>query len=99
MAYITPEEEGIFFPRGLYSDEDILIKQIEHLIDRTQLQPFEADLQLLLGYQLFGVGELDAAVEPLTQARFDSDNRTSATVLLEILEKMKLQDQNQNNIE
>ena len=97
MAYITPEEEGIFYPRGLYSDEDILIEQIEHLIERTQLQPFEADLQLLLGYQLFGVGELDAASDPLVQARFDSENRASAAVLLALLEKIKIEEQSQND--
>lgn len=99
LTYITPEEEGIFYPRGLYSDEDVLIEQIEHLIERTQLQPFKADLQLLLGYQLFGVGELDAAIEPLVQARFDSDNRRSAAVLLGLLEKIKIEEQNQNDIE
>ena len=97
LAYVTPEEEGIFYPRGLYSDEETLIKQIELLVEVAQLHPFEADFQLLLGYQLLGVGELETAVEPLTQAKFDSENRDSAAVLLELLEKIKTAEQTQDN--
>lgn len=89
LAKVTPEKEGIFYPRGLYTDEDILMKQIDRLGEKARLYSFDGDLQLLLGYQLLGVGESDKAVEPLEYAREDLKNSASATVLLELLEKIK----------
>jgi len=50
----------------------VLFQQINDLVEKTQQFPFDANLQLLLGYQLLGVGELDQAREPLRQASLDA---------------------------
>jgi tetratricopeptide (TPR) repeat protein len=89
LAKVSPEKEGVFYPRGLYSDDKILFEQIEHLRKKAESYSFDADLQLLLGYQLLGIGEIDKAVEPLQQANQDMENATSATILLNLVAKMK----------
>jgi tetratricopeptide (TPR) repeat protein len=89
LAKVTPEEEGVFYPRGLYPDEDPLFEQINLLSERTQLCGLDPDLQLLLGYQLLGVGELEEAAEPLRHASLNSTNAASATILLDLLEKIR----------
>jgi len=89
LAKVPAEEEGVFYPRGLYPEEDVLFAQIDHLAERASLCGLDPDLQLLLGYQLLGTGEHEAAAEPLQQAKLDSTNTASATILLELLEKIK----------
>jgi hypothetical protein len=91
LAKVSPEEEGVFYPRGLYTEEDVLLAQIDRLAEKAQLYSFDATLQLLLGYHLLGVGELDEAVEPLRLASQDLDNASSAAVLLSVLEKVRIQ--------
>ena len=98
LANVTPEEEGIFYPRGLYPDEDVLYEQIDRLREMAELFSFDADLQLLLGYHLLGVGELDLAVEPLLQASEDLENAPVANLLLELLEKIKAGDSEGQNV-
>jgi hypothetical protein len=89
LAKITPDKEGVFYPRGLYSDDDVLFEQINLLAERAELYSFDADLQLLLGFQLLGIGELDEAVEPLQNASLDMNNAVAATTLLNMLEKIR----------
>jgi tetratricopeptide (TPR) repeat protein len=89
LAKVRPEKEGVFYPRGLYPNEDILLGQIDRLAEKAELFAFDADLQLLLGYQLLGIGEVDQAVEPLMHASKDLVNADAAAVLLELLEKIK----------
>jgi len=97
LLKVPAEEEGVFYPRGLYSEEDTLFEQIDHLAERASLCVPDPDLQLLLGYQLLGTGELEAATEPLEQAKLDSTNAASATMLLDLLEKIKTEtDENSN---
>ena len=91
LAKFEPEKQDAFFPRGLYTDEDTLFGQIDRLAEKVNLYSFDGDLQLLLGYQLLGVGELDAAVEPLRLAGKDLKNASSATILLNILEKIRIE--------
>jgi len=88
LAKVSPEKEGVFYPRGLYSDDDILFEQIERLTKKAETFSFDADLQLLLGYQLLGIGEIDKAVEPLQQASQDLENADAATILLDLLAKI-----------
>jgi len=57
------------------------------------INPFDANLQLLLGYQLLGMGRLDEAAEPLQKAQQDSDNHQAATLLMSLLEKLKNADE------
>jgi hypothetical protein len=92
LSKISPEEENVFYPRGLYADDDVLFGQIEDLADKTELYSFDANLQLLLGYHLMGIGELDAAVEPLRLANQDLENASAAAVLLSLVEKLRLEE-------
>jgi predicted Zn-dependent protease len=89
LAKVSPEKEGIFYPRGLYPDDDELFEQINRLAERAELYSFDADLQLLLGYQLLGIGKLDEAVEPLQRASRDMENAVAATTLLNVLERIR----------
>ncbi|UCD53420.1 MAG: hypothetical protein JSW27_12365 [Phycisphaerales bacterium] len=89
LQQVTPEEQGVFYPRGLYADDDALFAQIEELLDKVEDYGFDADLQLLLGYQLLGVGETAYARTPLEQARRDIDNAEAAQILLDLLEKIE----------
>jgi hypothetical protein len=89
LAKVTPEKEGVFYPRGLYADDQAILKQIEVLVEKAELYTFDADLQLLLGYQLLGIGELDAASGPLLRASMDLENAKAAEVLLKLLHKIE----------
>ncbi len=77
--------DSVYFPRGLYSEDEVLFDQIDRLVDLSQAHPQNTDLQLLLGYQLLGVGELDSAMAPLVQARQDPKNIEIANALIEVL--------------
>jgi tetratricopeptide (TPR) repeat protein len=99
LAKVRPEKEGVFYPRGLYPDEDTLLEQIDRLAEKAELYGFDADLQLLLGYQLLGIGDVDRAVAPLMKASKDLVNADAAAVLLEILEKIKNADNKPENTE
>ena len=89
LVNVSPEKEGIFYPRGLYPDDDALFEQIDRLAEKAEVYSFDADLQLLLGYQLLGIGKLDEAVGPLQRAGRDMENAVAATTLLNVLEKIR----------
>jgi len=89
MTRVSPEQEGVFYPRGLYSDESALEAQIEQL-EQTVVQNAEnTDLELLLGYQLVGVSRFDEAGGYLHHASLDQTNKQAATALLGVLEKLE----------
>ncbi|HUW19229.1 MAG TPA: hypothetical protein VMW16_08005 [Sedimentisphaerales bacterium] len=90
LAKVTPEQEGVFYPRGLYADDDVLFEQIDRLAEKAELYSFDGDLQFLLGYHLLGIGETDEAVEPLRLAGQDLKNAPAAAVLLGVLEKLRV---------
>jgi hypothetical protein len=89
LSRLSPDQEGIFYPRGLYTNDDILFEQIERLEFKASLYPLDTDLQLLLGYQLLGVNRLDQAIEPLQLAGQDPEIEALSTVMLDLLEKIK----------
>jgi tetratricopeptide (TPR) repeat protein len=89
LAKVTPEKEGVFYPRGLYPKEELLLTQISDLAEKAELFSSDADLQLLLGYQLLGIGRVDQALAPLMFASRDMVNAEAAGVLLRLLEKIK----------
>jgi len=97
LAKVTPEKEGVFYPRGLYTDEDVLYEQINDLIQKAELYGFDGDLQLLLGYHMLGIGEIDAAIESLRLANQDFINAPSAAVLLSLAEKLSAEQGNSTN--
>jgi len=59
--------------------------------EKAKLYSFDGDLQLLLGYHLLGIGELDAALDPLRLANQDLENASPAAVLLSLVEKMRVE--------
>lgn len=89
LMKISPEKEGVFYPRGLYPKEEVLLSQIDDLAAKAEAFSSDADLQLLLGYQLLGIGQTDQALAPLMFASKDMVNANSAAVLLKLLEKVK----------
>ncbi len=89
LAKVSPEKEGVFYPRGLYAKEETLLAQIDDLAEKAEVFSSDADLQLLLGYQLLGLGNVDQAVAPLMFASKDLVNANAASVLLKLLEKIK----------
>ena len=94
LAQVTPDKEGVFYPRGLYSDDNELFEQINLLVEKAELYNFDADLQLLLGYHLLGIGKLDEAAESLQYASLDMENAVAATTLLNVLEKIRAENNN-----
>lgn len=90
LAKVSPDKEGVFYPRGLYANEETLLDQIELLARQAESFNFDADLQLLLGYQLLGIGQTDKALEHLMHAGKDMVNADSAKVLLKLAEKIKI---------
>ncbi|MFC1605074.1 tetratricopeptide repeat protein, partial [Planctomycetota bacterium] len=83
----SPDQEGVFYPRGLYSDESVLNKQIEQLSRAVEKDPVNARMRLLLGYQLLGTGKLDQAAWHLDKARLNSHTNHAAALLINVLEK------------
>ncbi len=97
LLKVTPEKEGVFYPRGLYQDDDVLLRQIDQLKTKAEQNDNDADLQLLLGYQLLGTGEIDSAVEPLHQASLDSANNRAAITLIKLLDQIRAAQQAEEN--
>lgn len=96
----SPEQEGVFYPRGLYSDESVLNKQIIQLSEAVGKDPVNTRMRLLLGYQLLGTGKLDEAAGHLENARLNSHTNKAATLLIDVLEKnFKGRDNNQEQTE
>jgi len=85
----SPDKQGVYFPRGLYLDENTLMDQIDSLAKAAQNNPSDSDLQLLLGYQLLGIGETEKAIEPLNTAKENPGNSAAAALLLDLAEKIK----------
>jgi thioredoxin-like negative regulator of GroEL len=88
LQQVTPQQEGVFYPRGLYLNDDVLFSQVQQLLDRVETNQLDGDLQLLLGYQLMGIGEVEYARHPLEQASQDVTDARAAQVLLGLLDKM-----------
>ncbi|MBN2592268.1 MAG: tetratricopeptide repeat protein, partial [Sedimentisphaerales bacterium] len=87
MLKSSPQHEGVFYPRGLYTDESLLEKQIKQLSEVVDKNPADARKRLLLGYQLLGTGKLDEAAKHLENARLNSHTNLAATLLIDVLEK------------
>ncbi len=84
----SPDKPGVYYPRGLYLDENTLDEQIDRLAEQTENRPYDSDLQLLLGYQLLGIGETEKSIEPLKKAKEDYKNFGAAATLLELAEQI-----------
>lgn len=90
LSKVQSDKEGVFYPRGLYANDDVLYAQIEKLVDRVENAPGDdPDMQLLLGYHLLGTGETGYAREPLEAAGRDPENTRAAQVLLRLADKIE----------
>lgn len=89
---IPNDQLTIYYPRGLYTDEKVLTAQIEKLQADAAKEPFNADHQLLLGYQYMGLGDLDKARGPLTAAAQSPSNEAAVAKLLELAAKLEQED-------
>ncbi|MHC4060339.1 MAG: tetratricopeptide repeat protein, partial [Planctomycetota bacterium] len=83
------DEQGVFYAHGFYADHTVLTEQIEKLSKAVEADYSNADLNLVLGYQLLGTGAYDRALQALRQAQRDYVNKEAATVLVEVLEKAR----------
>jgi len=57
-------------------------------MDQVERSPEEADLQLLLGYHLLGIGEADQALAPLQKAGLEPKNAQAVGLLTDLAEKI-----------
>ena len=89
MNKIPEDELTIYYPRGLYDKETRLEEQIAQLENAIAREPFDADYQLLLGYQHLGMGNLDKARSPLNIASGSPANRNAANKLLELTAQLE----------
>lgn len=89
LKKLPPDKESVFYPRGLYANDDVLFKQIEELLNKQDDSGDNADLQLLLGYHLLGTGETGYAREVLEQAGQAEKNTEAVAVLNRLLEKVE----------
>jgi tetratricopeptide (TPR) repeat protein len=99
LSKIEPEKLGVFFPRGLYADEETLMRQIERLEDRAKIMSSDSDLQLLLGYQLIGTNRHERAEPYLRQASGTVRNGDAANTLLGLLEKIRTESKTETTVE
>ncbi len=91
MTKSSDAQKTVFFPRGLYRDENILLAQIAKLENTINTEPFNADMKLLLGYQLLGVDQTDRASDVLINAGEEPANKQASDILLSLIEQIKNQ--------
>jgi tetratricopeptide (TPR) repeat protein len=98
LVQMPADQQGLFFPRGLYSDDNVLLEQVEKLQDRADVFAYDPDMSLLLGYQLIGIEQYDQARRWLEQAGQYDINNKAVTILLDLLDKLgeQRQDVSQN---
>lgn len=89
MARVPANEPAVYFPRGLYKDDQILKAQIAGLENVIAAEPFSTDYQLLLGYQYLGLGELDKVFNAFNEAAKNPANADAAGKLLDIAARME----------
>ena len=89
LSRINPNENTIFYPRGLYKVEDDLFRQIDELMIASDKMPYDRNLKFLLGYHLLGVGETEAAAAYLQDASLTPQNAEGASVLLALVEQVR----------
>jgi hypothetical protein len=89
LRNVDVQNQGVFYSFGFYPDESALSKQIDRLTEAVGAVPSRADLQLLLGYQLLGVGRYDDALKALRVAERNHVNKEAAGIMIDVLEKAR----------
>ncbi|MHC4413087.1 MAG: tetratricopeptide repeat protein, partial [Planctomycetota bacterium] len=88
IVNLSEEDKAVFYPRGLYPNDETLFGQIERLAARTARYPDNEELRFLLGYQYLGIGRYEEAGEQLRRLNSQSRNSAAAAMLLELIEKI-----------
>jgi hypothetical protein len=83
------ENDGIFFPFGIYPNNEILNTHIDKLKQKVRYEPSNTNYQLLLGYELLGIGKYSEASTALEKAKINLENEKYANILLNVIEKSK----------
>lgn len=89
LGRMGSDQRDIFYPRGLYPEENVLFEQIGRLAAKAERENTDTDLQLLLGYHYLGTGKLDRAQEQLLKISTGGKNAEAAAILQEIMQKAK----------
>jgi tetratricopeptide (TPR) repeat protein len=89
LTNLDTDKQQVYYPLGFYRDLTELNDQIAGLTEEAAAKPSDAELQLLLGYQLSGVARYEEALEALQKARPSYVNKEAATVLIDLLEKAR----------
>jgi Flp pilus assembly protein TadD len=89
LSEMAPKQQEVYYPRGMYKDEAELNAQIKNLERAVSMDPANAELQLLLGYQFLGIGKYDAALVPLQVAQRNARTAAPASSLILLLEKVQ----------
>jgi tetratricopeptide (TPR) repeat protein len=86
LTLVNGKKQDMFYAGSFYGMQGVLNAQINNLEKTTQQQQANPNLQLLLGYQLWGVGRFDEAAAALQSIQKDPVNGLSATFLRGIVE-------------
>ena len=89
LTNLDTDKQQVYYPLGFYRDLAVLNDQIAGLAEEAAAKPADAELQLLLGYQLFGVARYEEALEAPHKAEPSYVNKEAATVLIELLDKSR----------
>lgn len=81
------DKETIYYPRGLYADQEVLAEQIELLEAAAEVKPLNGDVNLLMAYHRLGMGELDMVAGQLEKAAQDDDNAVAVVIMSDLLGK------------
>lgn len=89
LAQMTPYTPEVSFPGGMYSDHNVLVSQVDNLKRAVLMDPANANLQMLYGYELIGLGRLDDARTALNVAKTNEATAAPATALLSIIDQQQ----------
>ncbi|MHC4191408.1 MAG: tetratricopeptide repeat protein [Planctomycetota bacterium] len=89
LRKVDIEKNGVYYSAGFYPDQAVLTEQIKKLTEAVKADSYNADLQLLLGYQFLGVGRYDEVLKALQTAEPDYVNKEAAGILMQVLEKAR----------
>lgn len=87
LAKTDVTRQGVYFPAGLYTNQDVLTGQIAKLRSIVEVDPADADAQLVLGFQLLGLEKYDEAKQVLETAQDDYANTSAAKLLIAVTEQ------------
>lgn len=85
LRKVDARTQKVIFGLEFYPDSLALHDKIEQLKKASQSDPYDGDLQLLLGYHLAVMGRYDQSKEALVKAKGDYVNKPTAAMLERVL--------------